>query len=230
MSIEVLWRNENAVAINKPAGLATQAPADLESVESLLKDRWKDQHNYIAFPHRLDRDVSGVLLVALTKKSARLISQQFSTRKVQKLYRAVVVHRSACPDISNPVWVDWIRKVDGKSIAETCHSDDPGAREAQTVLQSVQTTTTPDQWRLELKPKTGRMHQLRLQCSIRGFPIVGDVKYGAPELLDSDGNVVQRELVRPTGTNRRILLHAFQLDFYDPSNGKHVSVTSDCPF
>ena len=70
-SIDVLWDGEISIVVQKPAGLPTQAPAGVESLESVLRLQLADRSDYIAFPHRLDRPVGGVILVALRKRAAR---------------------------------------------------------------------------------------------------------------------------------------------------------------
>ncbi len=89
-SIDILWDGEIAIAVNKPAGLSTQAPEGADSLESILRKQLADRSEYVAFPHRLDRPVGGVILVALRKRAARLLNEQFAARKVCKEYRAVV--------------------------------------------------------------------------------------------------------------------------------------------
>ncbi|MEL6109949.1 MAG: RluA family pseudouridine synthase [Planctomycetota bacterium] len=209
-TIEVLWQNEHMVAINKPAGVATQAPAQFPSVESKLRVQLARAEAYLAFPHRLDRLVSGVLLVALTKRAARLLSAQFESRKTAKHYRAVVhgvidgEHR----------WEDWLRKVSGQPRAEVCASERPDAKPAITLVRGFGTQPKANRSALELSPVTGRMHQLRVQAASRGLPIVGDTLYGA----------------QAADERARILLHASCLEFHDPGSGKRTVVEAQCPF
>ena len=208
-TIEVLRRTEQFIAVNKPAGIATQAPAPFESVESRLRAQLDRQSLYLAFPHRLDRWVSGVLLAALTKRAARLLSGQFESRKTAKTYLATVEghfegrHR----------WEDWLRKITGQPRVEVCDENAPNAKAATTVVQGIETHPTQRRSTIRLSPITGRMHQLRVQSASRGFPIVGDTLYGATP-IDSE----------------RILLHACELEFHDPADGKRTVVRAQCPF
>ncbi|MEO1524233.1 MAG: RluA family pseudouridine synthase [Planctomycetota bacterium] len=207
-TIEVLWESEQAIAINKPAGIATQSPAQFESVESRLRQQLGREEHYLAFPHRLDRWVSGVLLVALTKRAARLLSGQFETRKTTKRYLAMVEglldgeHR----------WEDSLRKIAGQPQVQV-DTDHPDAKTTLTLVRSLRTFPDADRSLLELSPVTGRMHQLRVQAGSRGNPIVGDTLYGAMETETA-----------------RILLHASQLEFHHPINGKRTLVEAECPF
>ncbi len=221
----VIWRSSAACVLDKPSGLPTQAPAAYPSLESW----WREQTpGYVAFPHRLDRPVSGCVLVALSKRAARLLSQQFEARKVVKRYLAWV---SGDVIGDEHVWHDWICKVAGQAKAQcvgevTTPTAMPPAdgiasdemltpKEAITnarVLRRSEAGTL-----LLLQPLTGRMHQLRLQCSVRGCPIIGDGLY------DSD---IEFAGSTACGDRAAIALHAWQLRFADPISGKATEVQS----
>ncbi|KAA5545374.1 RluA family pseudouridine synthase [Roseiconus nitratireducens] len=235
--LEVLWQTDVALAVNKPAGLPTQAPVGIESVESRLREQLQRQQDYLVFPHRLDRCVSGVLLVALRKRAARLFSDQFATRKTTKTYVALV-HGVVNLD---ETWEDFVRKVDGRAAAEICREGDPGAKWAVTEVWTVRSDPERNRSFLRLKPVTGRMHQLRVQAAGRGMPILGDVLYGAPDgapdgALDCAPSGVGVASDGPSpddlagGRGRGIALHAEQLAFHHPQTGKRLEVTAGCPF
>ncbi|MDV6028760.1 MAG: RluA family pseudouridine synthase [Phycisphaera sp. RhM] len=212
-NIELLWQSDLMLAVNKPAGLSTQAPAGIDSLESRLHRQLARPDGYLSFPHRLDRFVSGVILVALTKKAARLLSAQFASRKTHKQYLAVVEGRYKAGETDPQQWDDFIRKMDALPRAEICAETAPGAKLASTIVKTVSVDSAEDTSRLELTPITGRMHQLRLQTATRGHPIVGDATYGAAKQH-----------------THRILLHAHRLQFHDPSNGRLIEIESPCPF
>ncbi|MCC9602640.1 RluA family pseudouridine synthase [Stieleria sp. JC731] len=217
--IEIVWQCDIAIAVNKPSGIATQAPAGIDSVETRLTSQLGREEDYLAFPHRLDRAVSGVLLVALSKRAARLLSGQFATRKTSKQYIAIV---EGTADVDE-CWEDYLCKLQGKPQTEVVSAETEGAKRATTNVSTIEIDRDNNQTRLLLKPHTGRMHQLRVQTSSRGFPIVGDDLYGAEHPVDavsSSGNE----------SHRRILLHACQLDFHHPVSGKRISVFAPCPF
>ena len=236
MDIEFLWRGRTAIAVLKPPNLPTQAASNIDSLETvLLKELGRDLGE-LWFPHRLDCMVSGVILVALTKGSARLLSAQFASRKTQKVYEAIVEGEVDANQLSPKKWEDYIRKVENRASVEPCRSIDPGAKLATTRVRALcqgglsdacdatDNCDAPDntvcrQSRLELCPESGRMHQLRVQNAMRGHPIVGDVLYGGPPIVPGD------EADAP-----RILLHARQLGFHDPENGRWTEVESKCPF
>ena len=208
-SIELLWDGEIAVAVNKPAGLPTQAPPGVVSLESILRRQFADRGDYLAFPHRLDRPVGGVMVVATRKRAAKLLSEQFAARKVTKQYRAVVRGRVE----GQTRWCDDLTKVPGEARVVVAPPNHPEAKTAVTVVEAVSYDPAKDQTILKLCPETGRMHQLRVQASHRGHPIIGDVLYGGPP-----------------ADPKSIMLVARSLSFHDPRNGKRVTVTGSEPF
>jgi len=232
--VRVLWKSEACMVVFKPAGLATQSPAPHPSLEAIIRrdlDRASKSTQYVAFPHRLDRPVSGAILVALTKRAANLLSQQFESRKVQKRYLAWVQgDATGC----QPHWQDSIRKLPDEARCEITDSIATDARSAVTTVRVIEKS----EWAtlLELCPLTGRMHQLRVQCAHRGFPILGDSLYGStvafsgnapdnhdsPEATDEDHNT--------NNDYPPIALHAWSIEFHDPSNGKRVLVQADPPW
>jgi 23S rRNA-/tRNA-specific pseudouridylate synthase len=239
-TFEVLWKTDAAIAVHKPAGLPTQAPPGITSLETLLREQLDRVDDYVAFPHRLDRVVSGVLLVALTKRAARLLSAQFATRKTAKQYRAVV---EGLLDLEpEQHWEDFVRKVDGEArvecLSKTCGEAKPGgeAKPVSTWVTSERVDETVQQTRLILRPITGRMHQLRVQTASRGHPIVGDVLYGAKPLHAArmeTGGKEKTPAVAGVGDSNRpasIRLHAEKLEFHDPNSGRRTVVTATCPF
>jgi 23S rRNA-/tRNA-specific pseudouridylate synthase len=204
--IPVVWDGDVAVAVHKPAGLPTQAPPGIDSLESRLRLQLRTRSSYVAFPHRLDRPVSGVLLVALTKRAARLLSEQFASRKVRKVYIAEVHGPVPSPPAR---WIDSIRKLDGLAKAEICDPEAVGAKEAETLVERLRLMPQRDASLLKLVPTTGRMHQLRVQASHRGHPIIGDSLYGSAAEATAE-------------PSERIRLHAQSVTFHDPRNSRSV--------
>ncbi len=90
LSIPWVWRSSQAAVVLKPAGLPTQAPQAYSSLESMLRLQLPDPNSYLAIPHRLDRPVAGLVLVAFTKRAARLLGEQFESRRIDKSYVALV--------------------------------------------------------------------------------------------------------------------------------------------
>ena len=213
--IDVIWDSGSTIVVSKPAGLATQAPAPYESLETLLRMQLKARTSYIAFPHRLDRPVSGLLLVALTKRAARLLGEQFEARRVNKTYLALV--EGQLPHESM-VWADWMRKLEEEARAEIVSDEqrslftDAKLAESKARLIASDATTSL----LELQPLTGRMHQLRVQTASRGHAILGDALYGCQRRVASmnDGEIA---------------LQASKIEFNDPMNGRRVCVEAPSP-
>ena len=207
-SLEILFEDYHCLGVSKPAPLLTQAPAGVPSLEFMIKDYIKEKYAkpgnvYLGVPHRLDRPVSGVVVFARNTKAARNISEQFQQHRVRKVYWAIV---EGSPSDEQGTWTDFIRKVPDEARAEIVASDADGAKEAildYRVLQRLKKNATL----IELAPRTGRMHQLRLQSAHRGLPVVGDELYGSSR---SFGPIA--ELAR----DRIIALHARSLTFYHP--------------
>jgi 23S rRNA pseudouridine1911/1915/1917 synthase len=221
----ILREGSGVIAILKPVGLATQAPPGIESVEQWLRDRLgRDASGYLGVPHRLDRAVSGVVLMAATPRAARKLSRQFEGREIAKTYLAVVETGAAAketlPGADAVEWRDLLRKVPEEARSEVVDSQALAAREAITHASWIDCAGRDEgKQLLKFMPVTGRMHQLRVQAASRGLPIVGDELYGGPPLGDGDGD--ERE--------RPILLHAWRIDYADPDSGERISVEAPLP-
>jgi 23S rRNA pseudouridine1911/1915/1917 synthase len=223
------------VAVWKPAGLATQAPPGIPSVESWLRRRLHGEslRGYVGVPHRLDRGVSGVVLFAATPRAARKLSRQFERREVRKTYLAIV----ACGDAKHDAiermqagvvtWRDMVEKIAEEARARIVPADEPGGREAVTLARLL-CRLPPDRWLVELSPVTGRMHQLRLQAAARGLPIVGDDLYGvADEAWTKPGQSRAAGVDDPR--TLPIALHACRIMYADPDTGSEVMVEAALP-
>lgn len=219
----VLREQSGVIAILKPSGLATQAPPGIASLEQWLRNRLgRDAQGYLGVPHRLDRAVSGVVLMAATPRAARKLSRQFERREIVKTYLAVVAAEAGtaeqAPMAVAVEWRDFLRKIPAEARSEIVDPQAPAAREAVTVVSGLDRTDGGAASRLlQLVPRTGRMHQLRLQAASRGLPIVGDEAYGGPPFGDGD------ERARP------ILLHAWRIDYADPDSGERIAIEAPLP-
>lgn len=219
-SPSVLREGAGVIAVLKPVGLATQAPPGIDSVEQWLRRRLgRDAAGYLGVPHRLDRAVSGVVLMAATPRAARKLSRQFERREIVKTYLAVVAPTGdERPPSGAAEWRDFLRKIPEEARSEIVEPQEAAAREAVTqVSPGDAAATAAGRFLLRLVPSTGRMHQLRLQAASRGLPIVGDELYGGPPLGVGD----PRE--------RPILLHAWRIDYADPDSGVRVTVEAPLP-
>jgi 23S rRNA pseudouridine1911/1915/1917 synthase len=218
MTLEVLYEDNHCLAVNKPARLLSQGdetgdPSLVALAAAYLKERYRKPGNvYVGLVHRLDRPTSGVVLLARTSKAAARLSAQFRSGEIAKVYRAVV---EGCPEPPEGEWADRLEKdrsVNRSRVLD--QEDEPGrtARVAYRVLDRGGAWST-----LELRPATGRSHQLRVQLAHRGLPIVGDRKYGA------------RSLLKAADGGRRIALHARELTFKHPTREEIVSVVAPLP-
>ena len=216
----VLLERSGVVALAKPFGLATQAPAGFPSVESWLRDRLP-AGAYLGVPHRLDRAVSGVLLMATTPRAARQLSRQFERRQVTKTYVAIVAPGAAVSPVAGALveWRDRIAKCPDAAAAAVVGLEDPAGREGVTWVRTLG-EVAPGRWLLELAPLTGRMHQLRVQAAARGMPVVGDTLYGGPALAEGSD---------PDHRRRPITLHALSIRFRDPDSAEELVVTAALP-
>jgi 23S rRNA pseudouridine1911/1915/1917 synthase len=219
---EVLHAASGVLAVRKPAGLATQAPSRFDSMERRVRDLpvVRDGTGYLGVPHRLDRPVSGVLLLAITPRAARQLSRQFERRQVRKTYRALLEPRRCDATRITGEWQEWrdrLAKVPDEPRGRVVGPDEacPEARDATT---RVRLRSMPDASRLgdaavevEFEPLTGRMHQLRIQSAVRGLPVLGDAVYGAT-LPFGEGSIA---------------LHASRIEFLDPDTKQPVVV--ECP-
>ncbi|MFM8292638.1 MAG: RluA family pseudouridine synthase [Planctomycetia bacterium] len=225
----LLCERSGVVALAKPAGLATQAPPGVPSVESWLRARLHggDAAGYVGVPHRLDRAVSGVLLMTTTPRAARQLSRQFERREVRKEYVALVEPRGVAWIAAGPVeWRDRIEKVPEAARARLADAASAAGREAVTrAWLAARLPVGGDRGRLllRLEPLTGRMHQLRLQAAVRGLPIVGDLLYDAGADPCWAG---------PTDESAReppIALHAERIRYRDPDDGGEVVAAAPLP-
>jgi 23S rRNA pseudouridine1911/1915/1917 synthase len=216
----ILFEDNHCLAAAKPAPLLTQGPPGIPTLEGLAKAYVKDRYGkagnvYLGIPHRLDRPVSGVVLFARNTKAARRLAEQFQRRQVAKTYWAVV-EGTVQPEEGS--WDDWLLKLPEEARAVRTEANTPGARRA--VLRYRRLETGPAGTLLALQPETGRMHQIRLQAASRGWPILGDVAYGAHQPFG---------MPAATPRDRVIALHARSLTFLHPIRYEPVMVTAPLP-
>jgi len=209
--------------VSKPPGLPTQAPPHVPDCAEnyvrgllMLRKGKTEGRVYLGTPHRLDRPASGILLFAKSSKAAARIAEQFREHTVRKTYWAIVPTTPSLPqEGQTDSWVTWLVKLEGQAKGAIAKEGDTGAKEARTEARLL--AKEDDFCHLELNPATGRMHQLRLQCSARGFPILGDLTYGSPFALGNPSGL-------PT-----IALHARALEFAHPIRYEPIRVEAPVP-
>jgi 23S rRNA pseudouridine1911/1915/1917 synthase len=213
--LEILYEDNHCLAVAKPGGVPSAHFQGEETtldraVKLHLKAKYRKPGNvFLGIVHRLDKPVSGVLLFARTSKAAARLSEQFREGTVEKVYWAVVegtVAREA------GTLEDWLR-IDPAATpkrVEVVEPRVPGARQA--VLHFQKRGQHGGLSLLEVRPQTGRTHQLRVQLAHHGHPIYGDARYGS---------------VRTFG--RSIGLHARSLTFLHPVRYEPVTLTAEVP-
>ncbi len=209
----VITETESAIVLNKPPGLATQGGTGTKTHVDGLLDAFApgEDEPRPRLVHRLDKDTSGVLLIARTPGSAAHFSKRFSGRSAKKVYWALVV---GVPEVHEGVIEAPLAKQPG-SGGEKMHVDHEGGQPAKTKYRVVEKAGQKAAW-LELEPMTGRTHQLRVHCAAMGNPIVGDGKYGGKDAFLT-GSI-----------SRKMHLHARRLIIGSPEGGK-LDVTAELP-
>jgi 23S rRNA pseudouridine1911/1915/1917 synthase len=219
--LEVLYDEGPVLVINKPAGVLTQAPAGIDSLEIWVKDFYrrreaKEGNIYLGLPHRLDRPVTGAIVFARHVRAASRLASQFEHRTVTKVYWAFVEGNI---DGDEGTWTDHLHKRHGMPQSIVVPSDDPRGKLAVMhwrVMERVAEKGTL----LEVQLETGRTHQIRVQSSTRGHAVVGDAQYGSNRKW---GEQFADERLRA------IALHAWQLGFTHPMTNVTVDVIAPLP-
>lgn len=208
----VIHRDRAAIVLNKPPGLATQGGSGtFEHVDGLL-DAYAASGARPRLVHRLDKDTSGVLLVAATPGSAAYFSKRFSSRSATKIYWALV---AGVPDIKEGVIDLPLAKQPGSGGEKMMVDKTEQGQPAKSRYRVIDRAGNRAAW-VELQPFTGRTHQLRVHMAAIGHPIIGDGKYGGPEAFLS-GSI-----------SRKMHLHARRL-LIDHPDGAPLDVTAELP-
>jgi len=210
----IIYRDDDVIALNKPPGLAVQGGTrTVRHVDAMLDALRFGKKERPRLVHRLDRDTSGVLLLARSASVAARLGRIFQTREVRKTYWALVVGRPEPPRGRIDLPLEKRASPRGERVA--------GARQtgkrAVTLYRVLDDAGATAAW-LALWPLTGRTHQLRVHCAAIGHPIVGDGKYGgaAAHLLS-------------TQVARRLHLHAREIVMAHPSGGGVLRIRADLP-
>ena len=212
-ALEILYEDNHCLAIAKPGGWASahfqgnEATLD-QAVKVYLKAKHRKPGNvFLGVVHRLDKPVSGVLLFARTSKAAARLAAQFREGTVEKVYWAVIEGELAA---SAGTFEDWLVRDRAAGRVDVADPHAPGARQA--LLHFHRKAVGGGLTWLELRPQTGRRHQLRVQLAHRRHPIYGDAKYGSVHTFD-----------------RGIALHARALTFLHPVRYEPVTLTAELP-
>ncbi len=208
----VIHRDRAAIVLNKPPGLATQGGSGTFDHVDLLLDAYAPDGPRPRLVHRLDKDTSGVLLVAATAGSAAFFSKRFSIRTARKIYWALI---AGVPSIDEGLIDLPLAKQPGTGGEKMMVDQSEQGQSARTRYRVIDRAGNSACW-VELQPLTGRTHQLRVHMAAIGHPIVGDGKYGGPESFLT-GSI-----------SRKMHLHAHRL-IIDHPDGTPLDVIAPLP-
>jgi len=209
----IIFIDNHLIAVNKPAGLLTQPDRNtdeslIDQTRQWIKEKYNKPNNiFLGLVHRLDRNVSGVVLFARTSKAASRLSKQFREGTPKKHYRAIVLGKLK---EEHTTLVHYLRKE--KSLRATVFPRETSAAKRSELSYEV-INSLENKSLLEVSLSTGRFHQIRAQMAFIGHPIIGDVKYGAPEPLP----------------NQAIALYAHKLVFSHPVSNEKITLTAPEP-
>ncbi|MEM9059613.1 MAG: RluA family pseudouridine synthase [Pseudomonadota bacterium] len=225
----VIFMDDDLIALNKPPGLSVQGgTGQKQHIAGALDALRFEKTDPPRLVHRLDRDTSGVLLLARTGRAATALGRSFQRRDVEKTYFAAV---AGVPNISAGTIRLGLRKVGGRNDEKmvSVHPDEvrktEGAKPAVTQFAVVERAASRLSW-VALRPITGRTHQLRVHMASIGCPIAGDGKYGGrgqENRGDGWGGGLGGSL------SRKLHLHAAQLSFDHPIKTTHISISAQLP-
>ena len=210
---KVIYVDNHIIGVIKPTGLLTQTDHNgdeslIDQTRQWLKKKYNKPNNiFLSLVHRLDRNVSGVVLFARTSKAASRLCKQFREGTTKKYYRAIVLGKLKQ---ARATLVHYLRK--GKSLKATVFPrETPTAKRSELSYEVVDLLGKNSL--VEITLATGRFHQIRAQMAFIGHPIMGDVKYGAPTSLP----------------NQEITLYACKLVFNHPISNEEITLTAPEP-
>ncbi len=211
--IEILYEDNHLIIVNKKSGDIVQGDKTGDiPLNEIVKKHIKEKYNkpgevYLGTPHRLDRPTSGIVVFAKTSKALARMNKMFHDKEVQKTYWAIVKNK---PSKIEDTLVHYLRKNNAKNRSEAFSNE---AKDSKKAILTYKLVHDFDNYcLLEIKPLTGRHHQIRVQLSTIGCPIKGDLKYGFPR----------------SNPDASISLHARQIQFTHPVSQESISVKA-CP-
>jgi len=210
----VIFEDNHLIAVNKKNGILVQGDDTgdkplSELVKEYLKKKYNKPGNVFAgVIHRIDRPVSGLVLLAKTSKALERMNKQFADKKVQKTYLLITGSK---PNPTKGTLKHWLTKDTKRNIARAHSSEVKDSKYCELSYSLIKESDR--YFFIEVKPITGRSHQIRCQMASIGCVIKGDLKYGAPR-SNPDGG---------------ICLHSYQLEFEHPVSGEKMKLKTDVP-
>lgn len=206
-ALDIIHLDDQILAVNKPSGLLS-VPGKAAEHRDCLETRVKGAYPDALLVHRLDMDTSGLMVFARTKEAQRHLGLQFERRHLEKIYVARVRGRMADDHgtVNLPLIVDW----PNRPLQKVDHDVGKPSVTRWSVLEREDNAT-----RVELRPKTGRSHQLRVHMLEIGHPILADKFYGDNDVIAAAG---------------RLQLHAYKLCLRHPIGGEWLCLEAPCPF
>ncbi len=221
----ILLEDEHLIALDKPAGVAVHGGSGVSFgvIEQLRQAR--PQAKFLELVHRLDRETSGILLVAKKRSALTHLQDQFRERETGKTYLALVTGTWPANKKVIDLPLHKYLQADGERRVRVTTADDPDGMRSITLVKVRSTVPArtaqglPATSLLEVTIKTGRTHQIRVHLASQGHAIVGDDKYG-----DFDLN----KRLQKQGM-KRMFLHAWRLQFNHPASGERVQLIAELP-
>ncbi len=228
---DILWEGESLIALNKPPGLlvygthGVTADTVLPQLADLLKSKGQlKEKDELRLIHRLDRDTSGLLLVAHDEKTAGNLEKQFRQRQVVKRYQALVCGRPDKEQFHQIAEVKAKRPLSGSKLDNNKNRGRPGGgrprghKRPETITEFRVLKYFSDSAWLEARPHTGRTHQIRIHLAQCGHPVLGDILYCQ--------KTQKKQLFRAIS---RQMLHAASLEFKGPETGERIQLKAPLP-
>lgn len=212
--IEVLYEDNHIIAVNKkPSDIVQGDKTGDTPLSDFVKQYIKEKYNkpgevFVGTVHRIDRPVSGIVLFAKTSKALSRLNAMFQTKEIQKTYWAVV--RNKPQNVSGNL-VHYLKKNEAKNMSKGYEKETAGALRSELDYELI--CSSDNYYLLEVKPHTGRHHQIRVQLAAIGCPIKGDLKYGFDR----------------SNKDASIHLHARKIEFIHPVKQVPVVIVAPPP-